>query len=458
MSDKETDVYEDPHQSKIDPDDPRLRISKPRGRSLKKGPVIIIALTLVFLTMVAFVVALLPSAMRAKTQSVEEEPVVAQGGNTMPEFIREAPDNSDPVSLPVSAAAKAPPTPDYVPKLGEPLPGDLGAAMVDPAQKPVSVQLQGKRERQQASFGERVHSGMPKQPSLAEKELLKARQASLFFAGGPGPSDSERIEAQTNTATDKIIDAYKATLDGVAGGGDGGAGVGMPDNPFGGDGDQNKQKEKNAFLKGGGSRDRDYVASNMALPRSPYEVKAGTIIPVSLVTGINSDLPGEIIGRVRENVYDTVSGNHLLVPQGSTLMAAYDSMITYGQSRVLVCWNRLLRPDGSSISMECMPGVDLDGNAGFSGKVNNHYGRLLAGVLVSSVLSVGATKSQGSGLGDDMTVDKMFAANVGGHINDVGQQITSKNLEIQPTIEVPPGDSVNVLVNKDMIIPPYKAP
>lgn len=459
MSDNET--YEDQHQSKVDPDDPRLRISKPRGRSLKKGPVIIISISLVILIMVAFVVALLPSAMRAKATVVEEEPVVAKGGNTLPEFIRDAPDNSDPVVL-AAPAAKAsvptPVTPEYVPALGKPLPGDLGATMVEPAQKPRQVRHQGQGAQQHASFNDRVNNGMPRQPTQAEKDFAKARQASLFFPGGAGPSNSERVQQQTNNATDQIVDAFKATLPAVNGAaGHGGAG-GMPDNLFGGGGDQNQQKEKNAFLKGGGGRDSDYVASKMSKPMSPYEVKAGTIIPVSLVTGINSDLPGEIIGRVKENVYDTVSGNYLLIPQGSTVLAAYDSAITYGQNRVLVCWNRLVRPDGSSINMECMPGTDLDGNAGFSGKVNNHYGRLMAGVLVSSVLSIGATKSQGSGLGDSMSVEKMFAANVGGHINDVGQQITSKNLEIQPTIEVPPGDSVNVLVNKDMIITPYKAP
>lgn len=198
------------------------------------------------------------------------------------------------------------------------------------------------------------------------------------------------------------------------------------------------------------------VSGMMTPPASPYEVKAGAIIPVTLLTGINSDLPGDIIGQVRENVYDTVSGEYLLIPQGSRLMASYDSMVSYGQKRVLVCWNRLIRPDGSSVSLECMPGVDLEGYAGFHDRVDNHYDRLIGGVILSSVLSLGATTSQGEWNGyDDMNVAQMFAANAGGEISNAGDKVTSRNLDIQPTLKIRPGYSVNVLVHKDMIIPPY---
>jgi Bacterial conjugation TrbI-like protein/DNA topoisomerase len=120
-----------------------------------------------------------------------------------------------------------------------------------------------------------------------------------------------------------------------------------------------------------------YLSQPVLMPRSPFEVKEGTIIPTTLLTGINSDLPGQIVGQVRENVYDTVSGAYLLIPQGSRLIAAYDSAVSFGQERVLVCWNRLIRPDGVSISLECMPGVDLAGSSGFSDEVNHHWWRIV---------------------------------------------------------------------------------
>ena len=123
-----------------------------------------------------------------------------------------------------------------------------------------------------------------------------------------------------------------------------GAGGGLS---AGGIADPNMQQHKNDFLSRDGINNASYLSQSLASPRSPYEVKAGTIIPTSLITGMNSDLPGQIVGQVRENVYDTVSGNYLLIPQGSRLLATYDSSVTFGQERVLVCWNRLIRPDGS---------------------------------------------------------------------------------------------------------------
>lgn len=434
-------ALEDPHRSRIDPDDPRLKIANSKGRSLKKGPIIILTCSVVAIIVLAFTFALLPSAMKAGRQEVEEEPAAPSNPNTVPDFIKNAPDNSDPV--PVVHAA--PPVPDHVPPLGEKLPGDLGNAMVEPAQKPTSRPASA--------------SSAPKPLTEAEKARRKAMHADVFFKSGGSDSPAPVVEKQAMAGMDKMIDAYKTSMESMTGAGASKGGGGVPYGGGGGGPDQNKQGDKKAFIDGVGSKSRDYVKGGVMKPRSPYEVKAGTVIPVSLVTGINSDLPGEVIGQVRENVYDTVSGNHLLIPQGSRVLAVYDSGISYGQDRVLVCWNRLIRPDGSSISLDCMPGVELDGSGGFTGKVNNHYLRLVGGVLISSLLSATTTKSQGNQVGgDNLTFDQIFASNVGSNISDVGQQITAKNLEVQPTIEVPAGDSVVVLVNKDMIIPPYETP
>jgi type IV secretion system protein TrbI len=219
--------------------------------------------------------------------------------------------------------------------------------------------------------------------------------------------------------------------------------------------DQNLQGRKNEFLTQT-DRSDGYLLNQVVRPRSPYEIKAGTIIPTVLITGINSDLPGTILGQVRENVYDTVSGNYLLIPQGSKLIANYDSMVAYGQERVLVCWQRLIRPDGTSLSLDCQPGVDLAGYSGFADQVDNHWWRVLTGVALGSVLAAGVVVPQGNVGGYVPTIGQGTAANAAGAINQAGQQITTRALNIQPTIKIRPGFSVNVLVTKDMTIPPYR--
>ncbi|MEO8211612.1 MAG: TrbI/VirB10 family protein [Myxococcales bacterium] len=219
--------------------------------------------------------------------------------------------------------------------------------------------------------------------------------------------------------------------------------------------DQNLQGRQNEFLMQT-DRSDGYLANQLVRPRSPYEVKAGTIIPTVLITGINSDLPGTILGQVRENVYDSVSGNYLLIPQGSKVLASYDSMVAYGQERVLVCWQRLIRPDGTSLSLDCQPGVDLGGYAGFADQVDNHWWRVITGIALGSVLAAGVVVPQGNVTGYVPTIGQGMAANAAGAVNQAGQQITSRALNIQPTSKIRPGFSVNVLVTKDMVIPPYR--
>ena len=218
------------------------------------------------------------------------------------------------------------------------------------------------------------------------------------------------------------------------------------------------QDRKNDFFARGGGEEKEYLAQGIHQPLSRYEVKAGAVIPVLLVTGINSDLPGNVIGMVRENVYDTRSGDYLLIPQGTRVLGSYDSMVSYGQKRVLVSWSRMIRPDGSSIVIENMPGSDLAGSAGYKDRVDNHFDRLVGGALLSSLLSVGATVSQGTYTDEaSMSTQQRMAASVGQNIATTGSQITRKNLDIQPTLIIRAGRSVNILVNKDMILSPYNS-
>ena len=194
-----------------------------------------------------------------------------------------------------------------------------------------------------------------------------------------------------------------------------------------------------------------YSSSSLLAPLSKYEIKAGTIIPVTLITGINSDLPGNIICQVRENVFDTVSGKYLLIPQGAKVIGVYDSKISYGQSRVLVIWTRMILPNGKSFDLESMSAVDGNGYTGLKDKVNNHYGKLVSGIFVSSALAWGAKKAT-----DGAPEDDPFAQSISENVTNVSSKITEKNLGIQPTIEIKPGTRFNLFVDKDFILERYK--
>ena len=222
--------------------------------------------------------------------------------------------------------------------------------------------------------------------------------------------------------------------------------------------DQNKQNEKMVFLQSNQQMNDDYLSSILKNPISPYELKAGTIIPGLLITGINSDLPGQIIGQVRSNVYDSISGKYLLIPQGSKLTGLYDSQIAYGQERVLVVWKRILFPNGQSINLQGMPGVDMGGYAGFNDQVNNHYGKLFGSVILMSVLGAGSqlAQPQNNNSFDTPTIGQTLAQSLGTNLTNTGSMVTAKNINMQPTLEIHPGYKFNISVTKDIVFPgPY---
>ena len=194
-----------------------------------------------------------------------------------------------------------------------------------------------------------------------------------------------------------------------------------------------------------------YNPHSLQRPVSPYQVMAGTIIPASLITGLNSDLPGQVIGQVTENVFDTPTGQHLLIPQGTKLLGLYDSEIDAGQSRALVVWNRLILPDGSSLVIDSLPGIDLSGETGLQDKVDRHRGSLLGAALLSSILSVA------SELGSDDDDRIIEAIRSGGQdtINQAGQSAVNQALSRKPTLRVRPGWRLRVIVNQDLVLQPY---
>lgn len=222
--------------------------------------------------------------------------------------------------------------------------------------------------------------------------------------------------------------------------------------------DQNKQSEKLAFLQSQ-NLSHDYILhATLEKPVSPYILKSGAIIPCILLTGINSDLPGQITAQVKSSVYDTIAGRFLLIPQGAKLTGLYDSKIVYGQRRVLVVWRYINYPDGSTLPLEGMPGVDLNGYAGFQDKVDNHYSKIFGSVVLMSLLSAGAQLSQPQQEQSPFappTVGQTLAQSLGTNIANTGTMITAKNINIQPTLIIRPGYEFNVQVTKDI---PFTGP
>lgn len=223
--------------------------------------------------------------------------------------------------------------------------------------------------------------------------------------------------------------------------------------------DQNMQGQKDKFMKGASAESTDYSPSVKTAPRSPYELKAGSIIPAVMIGGINSDLPGEVIAQVRENVYDTKTGRRLLIPQGSRLVGLYDAHVAYGQQRILLAWNRIIYPDGSSFDLKAMPGADVGGYAGFFDQVDNHYLKIFGSAVMMSLISAGVQLSQpNNGSSSNPyatpTVSQTVGAALGQQIGQTAMNITQKNLNIQPTLTVRPGYLFNVMVTADMILPP----
>jgi type IV secretory pathway VirB10-like protein len=214
---------------------------------------------------------------------------------------------------------------------------------------------------------------------------------------------------------------------------------------------------------GSGQEDRWKLDAQPEAPRSPYELRAGFVVPATLISGINSDLPGQIMAQVSQDVYDTATGRHKLIPQGARLVGRYSSDVAYGQARVLVAWQRIVFPDGKAMDIGAMPGADSAGFAGFNDEVNNHYIRLFAGALLMSGVTAGIALSQDQNRGAGTfnsrpTASSAMSEALGQQLGQVTAQLISRNLSISPTLEIRPGYRFNVVVTKDMTFSkPYKA-
>ena len=319
--------------------------------------------------------------------------------------------------------SKVPVAAKPVPVLGEPLPGDLGPAIV--AQRNAGAPAQTGRIAQPGDADEAAHSGV-----FFRSGAVKAAPSPTANAAMPEPISGNQ---PFNPMAPAVASAQPTDPTAV----------------------QNRQDQKQAFVANGGDTATRNPAS-LQLPASPYQVMAGTIIPAALVTGINSDLPGQVIANVTEAVYDTATGRFLLIPQGSRLIGRYDSQVSFGQRRVLLVWTRLILPDTSSISLDRLPGIDPAGYAGLEDGVDWHWDRILAGAALSTLLGVGAELAAPDRTGNDSKI--IIATRQSGQdtVNQVGQEITKRNVSIQPTLTIRPGFPMRVMVNKDLILRPYQ--
>jgi type IV secretory pathway VirB10-like protein len=217
---------------------------------------------------------------------------------------------------------------------------------------------------------------------------------------------------------------------------------------------QNGQDRKLAFVNATVDR-RITSPDRVAAPASSYVLQAGNVIPASMITGIRSDLPGQITAQVTENVYDSPTGRFLLIPQGTRLIGIYDSQVAFGQSRVLLVWTRLIMPNGRSIVLERQSGADAAGYAGLEDEVDNHWGTLFKAALLSTLLGVGSELGAGADTGNNAGLIQALRLGTGESLNQTGQKVVQRNLNSQPTLTVRPGFPVRVIVNRDLVLEPY---
>lgn len=302
-----------------------------------------------------------------------------------------------------------------IPQLGPPLPGDLG--------RPI-LAAQGQSPALGATASD------PEQQRRNQE--TEAARISHLFASTNGRE--VRPPAAAAQGSDRTTPSISNT------------------NSDEGNGQDRKMAFINAFV------DRRTVSPDrVTRPASPYLVQAGTVIPGALITGIRSGLPGQVTAQVTENVYDTPTGRFLLVPQGARLIGIYDSQVTFGQSRVLLVWTRLIMPNGRSIVLERQPGTDGAGHAGLEDEVDGHWGELFKAAALSTFLAVGTEVGMGSDTnnGNSAIIQALRRGGVGS-LNQAGQQVVRRSLNIQPTLTVRPGFPVRVIVNRDLVLEPYR--
>lgn len=219
--------------------------------------------------------------------------------------------------------------------------------------------------------------------------------------------------------------------------------------------DPNLQQRKEQFANN--QQNPYHYSSATRTPQlTPYEIRVGTIIPAVMISGINSDLPGDIIAQVSQDVRDSKTGRYILIPQGSKLIGKYDSQIAMGQERVMIAWYRIQFPDASTLDLDNMGAVDLAGYAGMKDQVNNHTWRIFKNAFLLSMIGAGTQIAIGDSSNDENSPINVTKSEMGRQFGQLGTEMIRRNMNIQPTLEIRPGYRFNVMVNKDIILTPYK--
>ncbi|MER9674982.1 TrbI/VirB10 family protein [Mesorhizobium sp. M0208] len=300
-----------------------------------------------------------------------------------------------------------------VPQLGPPLPGDLGRPILNAQNRGQPVQ------------------GVSAEEQRRLQEIEAARTSRLFAS-----TETRSAPATLAPAPGETWAMESPTL----------AGLGFVPQPS----TPTAQERQAAFLNAAADR-RTVSPDRVAAPASPYILQAGSIISAALITGIRSDLPGQITAQVTENVYDSPTGRILIIPQGARLIGQYDNGVGFGQRRVLLVWNRVIMPNGRSIVLERQPGADAEGYAGLEDGVDYHWWDLAKAAGLSTLLGVGAELA----IADDQRLLRAIRDGAQDTINDAGQQIVRRQLSVQPTLTIRPGFPVRVIVTRDLVLEPY---
>jgi len=390
---------------KLDPETFVLRARPARAIRFRRGLIVsLVALSAATVAGTAWV-ALRPTALH-----------LVAGGD----------DLASPAKAPSDTLSGLPTGYANVPKLGPPLPGDLGRPILD-------------RQRQLAA-----EAGTPAGPAVPDAAaegrtqrlaaLKAARQSGLMVQTTARPS----VASNPAGMPDAAPAASSVAPNGAA----------KP--AIDAERDPNGQERKNAFASG---TDRSSPVNPYTLTAapSPYTLSAGSVIAASLITGLRSDVPGLVTAQVTENVYDSATGRVLLMPQGARIIGSYDSVVAFGQKRALVVWQRIILPDGRSLQMDNVPATDPSGYAGLEDKVDFHTWQLLKGVVLSTMLGVGA-ELQFSGESDLVQALRQSTQQ---SVSRAGDQLTSRNLEIQPTITIRPGALVRLVLHRDLVLAPW---
>jgi len=319
---------------------------------------------------------------------------------------------------------------DYssVPKLGPPLPGDLGRPIVAAAQTSGSMVPVGSVEPAPTSANP-SYAGSSQAIQQAEQARVAARTSQVFFGQGSGHGD----EATTSSAPATAMQPGTWPIS---------AATSEPKSDGG---------KKVAFME----RALDsQVTSEARLvgPISPYTLLAGSVVPAALVTGLRSDIPGQVLAQVTQDVRDSLAGHYILIPKGARLVGQYDNEVGFGQSRILLVWSRLILPNGKSLVLEKASAADARGYAGLGGTVDNHWAGVVNAAAISTLLGIGA---QSGDIRSDSDLVRALRDGAADSINRAGQRIVERQLSIQPTVTVREGTPVRIVLTRDLVLEPF---